>query len=118
MKKEVVFSEVEDRIIEVKGKRVMLDRDVASVYGIETKDVNRAVRNNPEKFPRGYVIEVNDRELAGLRLNNFTANLSKNRYSPKAFTEKGLYMLATILKSPQATTPLEVVETINAKKQK
>lgn len=82
----------------------MLDADVAELYGVETKRVNEAVRNNREKFPNGYIFEVDNQEFANLRSKISTANVSpKSRVLPKAFTEKGLYMLATILKSPQAT---------------
>ena len=104
MKKEIVkFQEVEDRIIIVRDQRVLLDSDVAYLYGVETKRINEAVKNNPYKFPSGYVIELNNKELMSLRSKFPTANWAKIRTVPKAFTEKGLYMLATILKSERAT---------------
>ena len=86
---------------------------VAELYGVETREVNQAVRNNQEKFPGGYVFEIEKQELADLRSKNLIANISpKSRVRPKAFTEKGLYMLATILKSPQATqATLAIIET-------
>ena len=113
MKKEIVnFHSVEDRIIEVRGEKVILDSDVAALYGVETKHVNQAVRNNPEKFPQGYVFELCDKEMSSLRSKILTANNPKSRVLPKAFTEKGLYMLATILKSERATqATLLIVET-------
>lgn len=81
----------------------MLDVDVAELYGVETKRVNEAVKNNSEKFPEDYVFSLTGSELADLRSKISTAKLSsKSRSAPKAFTEKGLYMLATILKSKQA----------------
>ena len=74
-----------------------MDSDVAVLYGVETREINQAVRNNPEKFPNGYVFELDRQELAYLRSKFLTANVSsKSRVLPKAFTEKGLYMLATI----------------------
>lgn len=90
-----------------------MDSDVAALYGVQTKEINQAVRNNPEKFPNGYVFELDRQELAYLRSKILTANVSsKSRVLPKAFTEKGLYMLATILKSPQATqTTIAIIET-------
>lgn len=97
------FEEIEDKIITLRGQKVLLDRDVAVLYGVETRDINKAVKNNPDKFPKGYLIELNTKEFVGLRWKNSTTNLSKSRVLPKAFTEKGLYMLATILKSPRAT---------------
>ena len=83
------------------------------MYGVETKRINEAVRNNPDKFPIGYIFEVTLQEVSDLRSKISTANISpKSRVLPKAFTEKGLYMLATILKSPQATaTTIAIVET-------
>lgn len=100
----VGIKEVESLIIELRGQKVLLDRDVAALYGVETRHVNQAVRNNPEKFPEGFIFDLIDKEIQYLRSKNSTANLSvKTRSVPKAFTERGLYMLATILKSPRAT---------------
>ncbi len=99
-----LFEQVRQKIILVRDCQVMLDADVAELYGVKTKEINQAVRNNPEKFPNGYVFEVDNQEFVNLRSKFLTANVSsKSRVLPKAFTEKGLYMLATILKSPQAT---------------
>ena len=112
MKTLIGFEEIEDKIITLRGQKVLLDRDVAALYGVETRDINKSVRNNPDKFPKGYVIELNDSELKGLRWKNSTTNLSKSRALPKAFTEKGLYMLATILKSSRATNAtFAIIET-------
>ena len=104
--------EIEAYLIELRGQKVLLDRDVAMLYGVETKRGNEAVKNNPERFPDGYVISLNDKEIQYLRSKFSTANLSfKVRAVPKAFTEKGLYMLATILKSPRAiATTLAIIE--------
>lgn len=105
--------EVKDKIIEVRKQLVMLDKDVAALYGVETKRVNEAVKNNPDKFPEGYTFQLDKQEFEYLRSNFSTANVSdKVRYMPKVFTEKGLYMLATILKSKKATqATLAIVET-------
>lgn len=104
--------EIEACLIELRGQKVLLDRDVAMLYGVETKRVNEAVRNNPDKFPENYIIELNESEIRYLRSKFSTTNLSsKVRAVPKAFTEKGLYMLATVLKSPRATaTTLAIIE--------
>ena len=96
--------------------RVIIDRDVAALYGVETKRVNEAVRNNPEKFPDGYVFQLSRDESKSLRSKFSTLKIAErgqhSKYLPKAFTEKGLYMLATILKSPIATqTTLAIIET-------
>ena len=104
---------VKSRMLEVRGQQVLLDRDVAALYGVETRVINQAVKNNPEKFPAGYVVELSSDEFATLRSKFLTANISsKSRALPKVFTEKGLYMLATILKGEQAVrTTLAIIET-------
>lgn len=94
-------------------QQVILDSDVAELYGVETKHINQAVRNNPEKFPEGYIISLTQSQKDEV-VKNFDhfANLKFSSALPKAFTEKGLYMLATILKSPVATeTTIAIVET-------
>ncbi len=100
--------EVENKIITLRDQQVILDSDVAELYGVQTKEINQAVRNNPEKFPIGYIWELSTEETQSLRSKILTLkNLGRgqhSKYPPKAFTEKGLYMLATILKSPQAVT--------------
>lgn len=118
-----VFMEaVRAKIMDIRGQKVIIDRDVAELYGVATKDINRAVKNNPDKFPNGYFFVLDNQEFEDLRLKIFTANqemsdserisLNRVRYNPVAFTEKGLYMLATILKSPQAVvTTLAIIET-------
>ena len=94
---------ITNNIVRVRRKDVLLDHHVAELYGVPTREVNRAVKNNPEKFLKGYIIELNTKELLGLRWKISTANAAKRRTPPKAFTEKGLYILATILKYKQAT---------------
>lgn len=114
-----LFEQVRQKIILIRDCQVILDVDVAELYGVETKRVNEAVRNNPDKFPQGYVFQLSDEEMEYLRSKNSTANLSpKTRVLPKAFTEKELYMLATILKSPQATqATLAIIETFASVRQ-
>ena len=93
---------VKSRILEVRNQQVLLDRDVAALYGVETRVINQAVKNNPEKFPAGYVVALSSDEFATLRSKFLTANVSsKSRALPKVFTERGLYMLATILKGEE-----------------
>ena len=94
----------ESKIIVIRDTQVILDRDVAELYGVETKRINEALKNNPDKFPFGYVIELTNREKAEL-VENFDRfnSMKHSTVAPHAFTEQGLYMLATILKSPLAT---------------
>ena len=99
------LSAIEEKLITIREKQVLLDRDVAFLYGVETKRINEAVKNNPDKFPDGYVINLKNEEWQIQLVENFD-RLRITKHStviPKAFTEKGLCMLATILKSPKAT---------------
>ena len=114
----VKFEAVEHKIINIRGESVILDSDVAELYGVETKRVNEAVSNNPEKFPEGYIFQLEQEEWNSLKSKISTLkNLGRGqhkKYLPIAFTEKGLYMLATILKSYQATnTTLMIIETFS-----
>lgn len=93
---------------------MLIDGDVAEVYGVETKRVNEAVKNNLDKFPADYLVELNQSEKNEL-VENFDRfnRLMHSTVLPKAFTEKGLDMLATILKSKQATqTTFAIIETL------
>lgn len=105
--------DIELRIISIRGENVLIDGDVAEIYGVETKRVNEAVKNNLDKFPEDYLIELTQSEKNEL-VENFDRfnRLKHSTANPKAFTEKGLYMLATILKSKQATqTTFAIIET-------
>lgn len=108
-----LFEQVRQKIIPLRGDQVILDADVAELYGMETKRINEAVRNNPDKFPEDYMFQLTNEEVSSLRSKFSTANISpKSRALPKAFTEKGLYMLATILKSPRAVNAtFAIIET-------
>ena len=104
--------QIEKNLMTIQGHNVLIDRDVAALYGVETKRINEAVKNNVDKFPEDYLIELTESDWNDLRSKISTANFSKTRVPPKAFTEKGLYMLATILKSKQATqTTFLIIET-------
>lgn len=104
---------VEEKIIELRNKHVIIDSDVAQLYGVETKRINEAVSRNPEKFPEGYLIELTEQEKLEVVANcDHLDSLKFSPNLPKAFTEKGLYMLATILKSAKATeTTLAIIDT-------
>ena len=114
----ITTKDVESKVFTIRNQRVILDCDVATLYGVETKRVNEAVRNNREKFPEGFIIELDSEESAVLRSKISSLKHSKgsgsniSKYNYKAFTEKGLYMLATILKSKQAVkTTIAIIET-------
>ena len=109
----VTTQDVEARMIMLRKQAVLIDADVAELYGVQTKEVNQAVRNNPRKFPYGYIFELDKYEKAEV-VKNFD-RLNKLKFStvaPTAFTERGLYMLATILKGERAeNTTLAIVDT-------
>ena len=107
------FETLESMLINYRNKIVVIDRDVAELFGVETKEINKAVKNNPDKFPNGYILELTKKEKSELVKNFHRFNsLKHSTVSPKAFTEKGLYMLATILKSDVATeVTLQIIET-------
>ena len=111
-KKEIIkIEQVEEKIIILRGVRVIIDADVAALYGVETKEINQAVKNNPKKFPKGYVFTATDEENELVKNFDRFTNLKHSSAPFKAFTEKGLYMLATILKSDRATdTTIAIIE--------
>ena len=90
---------LQDKIHTIRGLTVMLDRDLAVLYDVETKRINEAVRNNQDKFLDDFYFELNNDEFDILRSKVSTTNFAKTRTNPKVFTEQGIYMLATILKS-------------------
>ncbi len=109
------FENLNELIIEIRNEKVLLDADVAVIYGVETKRINEAVKNNPDRFPLGYVIDLNEDDKNEL-VENFDRfnRLKHSSTTPRAFTEKGLYMLATILKSQQALqATLSIIETFS-----
>lgn len=114
MSREIInFNGVKDKIVTVRDTSVIIDSDVAELYSVETKRINEAVKNNPDKFPNGYILDLTADEWRIMK-SKFSTSLAPGGKvkPPKAFTEKGLYMLATILKSDRATqTTLAIVET-------
>ena len=108
----VKLEKIEDKIIIIRNEQVLLDSDVAEIYGVKTKRINEAVKNNPDRFPDGYLLEMTEEESENLKSKFSTSSWGGKRYTPKVFTERGLYMLATILKSEQAVqTTLAIIET-------
>ena len=100
---EINVINIENMIYEIDGKEVMLDTDLAQLYNVATKRINEAVKNNPDKFPRRFSWILSDEEKSNLWSKISTANISSmSRSNPRVFTEQGVYMLATILKSKTA----------------
>ena len=93
---------IENMIYEIDGKEVMLDSDLAKLYNVETKRINEAVKNNPEKFPNRYLLRITDKDYNFLK-SKISTSKGGSRKGHTAFVEQGVYMLATILKSKTAT---------------
>src|ERR1035437_5021493 len=88
---------VQAAILEIRGQKVLLDHEVARIYGVQTKRINEAVRNNLEKFPTGYRLQLTKAEWDALKSKFSTSKRGGKVKLPTAFPEKGLYMLATML---------------------
>ena len=100
---ENIIENIRSRIYEIRGKKVMLDRDLADLYHVETKQLKRQVKRNLTRFPEDFMIELSFEENDTLRCQNGTSNgRGGNRYNTFAFTEQGIAMLSTVLTSDLA----------------
>ena len=94
---------LQSKIYIVRGQQVMLDSDLAEIYGYETKNFNRQVKNNIERFEGDdFMFRLTKEEFDDLRCKNFTSSWGGSRYLPYAFTEQGIYLLMTVLKGDLA----------------
>lgn len=111
-------STIKEKIYLIRGQRVMLDTDLAEIYGYATKDFNRQVRNNINKFQADFMFQLTKEEVEDLRCKNSTANISPmSRSLPYVFTEQGIYMLMTVLKGDLATKQsIALIRTFKAMK--
>ena len=109
---------VQSRMLTIRNQQVLLDRDVAALYGVETKALNQAVKRNSERFEEGYLFRLNEQEVENWKSQIVTSNLSDGeiaglkmglRRAPYAFTERGLYMLATVLNSDRAVRATKAI---------
>ncbi len=90
----IKLESVQDKIIDIRGEKVIIDSDVAALYGVETKRINEAVKNNQDKFPEGYIFKLTDSEKKELVENFDRFNKIKHSSADlKAFTEKGVYFV-------------------------
>ena len=107
MKKELVQIpngevEIQRQIRTIRGVQVMLDRDLAELYNVETKQLKRQVKRNIRRFPSDFMIELSERDMKSLRCQFGTSNRGGDRYGAYAFTEQGIAMLSSILRSERA----------------
>lgn len=96
------LSIIHERIHEIRGKKVILDKDLAELYGVETKVLKQAVRRNIQRFPEDFMFEVNNDEMSILRSQIVTSRWGGSRYQSYAFTEQGVAMLSSVLNSEKA----------------
>jgi len=90
---------VQSKIYEIRGRRVMLDFDLAEMYGVETKSLNLSVKRNMKRFPMDFMFQLSEQEWNSLRLQIETSKRGGRRYSPYAFSEQGIAMLSGLLNS-------------------
>ena len=106
--------EISSRILTFRGKQVMLDRDLAELYQVETRRLNEQVKRNLDRFPDDFMFQIDETEYKNL-MSQFAISSSEHggvRKMPYAFTEEGIYMLATVLRSPIATqTSIAIIRT-------
>ena len=95
-------SDIEKMIQVVRGKQVLLDRDLATLYGVETRAINQAVKRNLERFPERFCFQLTKDELENLKSQNVISSWGGNRFMPYVFTEQGFAMLSSVLKSKAA----------------
>lgn len=94
--------EISHRICWLRGQKVLLDFDIANLYGIETKQLKRQVRRNMDRFPADFMFELTPEEWENLRCQSGTSSWGGARYAPFAFTEQGVAMLSSVIGSEQA----------------
>lgn len=98
----ILVDQIEPLIREVRGQKVMLDSDLAALYGVPTKVLNQAVRRNIDRFPEDFLFQLTSEEVAGMRSQIVTASKRNIRFQPHGFTEHGVVMAASVLNSPRA----------------
>lgn len=93
---------IEDRILLIRGQKVLLDAHLAQLYGVATKNLNKAVVRNIDRFPADFMFQLTAEEVGNLRFQIGTSSWGGLRYHPYAFTEQGVAMLSSVLRSPRA----------------
>lgn len=98
----VPLERITESILWLRGQKVMLDADLADLYGVETKALLQAVKRNLARFPEDFAFQLDKQEFINLRSQFVTSSWGGRRYPPYAFTEQGVAMLSSVLRSPQA----------------
>jgi len=110
----IAQGEISSRILALRGEQVMLDRDLAMLYQVETRALNQSVKRNLDRFPDDFMFQMNQSELENWKSQFATSNreIMGLRKMPYVFTEEGIYMLATVLRSPiAAETTIHIIRT-------
>jgi hypothetical protein len=94
--------DIESMVYEIRGQRVMLDRDLSMLYGVEVRSLNQAVKRNRDRFPSDFMFQLEDKEVAILKSQNVISSWGGSRHNPYAFTEQGVAMLSSVLNSKRA----------------
>ena len=94
-----------NRIHVIRGEKVILDKDLAELYGVETKVFNQSVKRNQDRFPRDFMFTLTDKEWQKLRSQFVTSGWGGSRYKPNVFTEQGVAMLSSVLNSNSCKYP-------------
>jgi len=100
----LVPQEIEERILTLRGLKVLLDEALAVLYGVPTKVLLQAVKRNKKRFPIDFMFQIDRQELANLRSQFVTSSYGGRRYLPYAFTQEGVAMLSSVLRSPRAVS--------------
>lgn len=105
---------IESKIYEVRGSKIMLDKDLAELYGVETRTLNQAVTRNRNRFPQDFTFRLTTDELDNLRSQFVISSWGGTRYPPRAFTEHGILMLSNVLKSERAVkVSIQIIRVFN-----
>ena len=107
---------IRSRILTIRGVQVMLDRDLAELYGVEVGQLNRQVKRNPERFPNDFMFQLSRKECSRCQIGTLNGGRGSNiKYLPYAFTENGIAMLSSVLRSPRAIAAnIQLMRAFNA----
>lgn len=101
-KPQIPSEHIQRKVHQIRKEKVLLDRDLAEMYGVETRSLKQAVRRNKDRFPKDFMFELSKKEFDDLRSQFGTSSWGGTRYAPMAFTEQGVAMLSSVLNSKEA----------------
>ena len=98
----ILYEKIRNKIIILRGEQCILDKDIAELYGVKTKVLIQAIKRNTERFPGDFMFQLSNEEYESLRSQIVTSSWGGRRYAPYAFTERGVAMLSSVLRSKKA----------------